>query len=107
MENIFTQWMVPIATLILVVVLPYVVNLVKQDTWSKGVKRWVALIFSMVAGIATGLISGVPTPETFITWALAVVGGVQIAYTAFKANGITSGWLDALEGIGSNSTKEQ
>lgn len=96
-------WLVPIATVIICVVIPYVVNLCKQSTWSANVKRWVAIAFSLIAGVAMALFSGAPTPETFVTWVLSVVGGVQIAYAAFKAVGVTSGWLDALEGVGANT----
>lgn len=98
------KWILPIATLILCVVVPYVVNLCKKAEWSTNTKRWISIIFSVIAGVATALLSGMPTPETLVTWVLAVVGGVQIAYAAFKAIGITSGWLDALEGVGSKTT---
>lgn len=93
-------WIVPIVTIILSIVLPFVVNLVKNQNWSETTKRWIAIVFSLIAGVATAFMSGVPTPETFVTWSLAVVGGVQIAYAAFKAIGVTSSWLDALEGVG-------
>lgn len=98
------DWIIPVATLILCVVIPYVVNLCKKAEWSTAAKRWLAIIFSIVAGVATALLSGIPTAETLVTWVLAVVGGVQLAYTAFKSIGVTSGWLDALEGIGSKTT---
>lgn len=97
------EWIAPIATLIICVVLPYVVNLCKKSQWSNEVKRWLAIGISVLAGIATGVISGIPTPATFVTWVLAVIGGVQVAYTLFKGIGVTSGWLDALEGIGSQT----
>lgn len=100
------EWIVPIATIIIVILLPYVVNLCKKAEWPANTKRLLAICMSLVVGVATALISGMPTPETLVTWVLAVVGGVQIAYAAFKAIGITSGWLDALEGIGNASTKE-
>lgn len=99
------NWVMPIATLILCVALPYVVNLCKNASWSTSAKRWLAIAFSIVAGIATAFMSGVPTPETLVTWVLAVVGGVQIAYAAFKAIGVTSNWLDALEGVGTKTNK--
>lgn len=94
------EWITPIATIILVFAIPYVVNLCKKAEWSTNTKRWLAIAFSVVAGLATALMSGIPTPDTLVTWVLAVVGGVQVAYAAFKAIGVTSGWLDALEGIG-------
>lgn len=97
------EWIAPIATLIICVVLPYVVNLCKKAEWSANVKRWLAIGLSIIVGVATGLLAGVPTPETLVTWVLAVIGGTQIAYAAFKAIGVTSGWLDALEGIGSKN----
>lgn len=99
------EWIMPIATLVLCVVLPYVVNLCKKAEWGANAKRWIAIAFSIVGGVATAAISGVPTPETLVTWSLAVIGGTQVAYAAFKSIGITSNWLDALEGIGSKSTK--
>lgn len=97
------EWIVPIATLVLCVVLPYVVNLCKKTEWSANLKRWLAIAFSIIGGVATAVLSGVPTPETLVTWSLAVIGGTQIAYAAFKSIGVTSGWLDALEGVGSKS----
>lgn len=97
------EWIMPIATLVLCVVLPYVVNLCKKAEWSANIKRWIAIVISVIVGIATGVLAGAPTPETLVTWVLAVIGGTQIAYAAFKAIGITSGWLDALEGIGSKT----
>lgn len=93
--------MVPIATLIVCVVLPYVVNICKKVEWSTSTKRWFAIGFSVLAGIATGVLTGVPTAETLVTWVLAVIGGTQVAYSAFKSIGVTSTWLDALEGLGS------
>ena len=60
------EWIVPIATLIICVVLPYVVNLCKKTQWSKEVKRWLAIGVSVLVGIATGIISGIPTPATFV-----------------------------------------
>lgn len=101
MEN----WVISLATLVLCVVIPYVVNLCKKTEWSTNTKRWIAIVFSVVAGVATALLSGMPTAETLVTWVLAVVGGVQIAYAAFKAIGITSDLLDALEGVGSKTSK--
>ena len=97
------EWVGPIATLIIVVVLPYVVNLCKKAEWNANIKRWIAIGLSLIVGVATGVLSGVPTPETLLTWVLAVIGGTQVAYAAFKSIGITSSWLDALEGVGSKN----
>lgn len=101
------DWIMPIATLILCVAVPYVVNLCKKAEWDANTKRWLAIAFSLIAGVATALMAGVPTPETLVTWVLAVVGGIQLAYTAFKTIGVTSGWLDALEGIGSKTESDK
>lgn len=95
-----------IATIVLVVVLPYIVNLCKNDYWDANTKRWFAIAFSVLAGVATGLISGLPTDETLVMWTLAVIGGTQTAYALFKSVGVTSGWLDALEGIGSKTEEK-
>lgn len=97
-----SNWITPIAMVILVVAIPYVVNLCKKSEWTSDTKRWLSICCSIVAGLATAFLSGAPTPDTLVTWVLAVVGGVQISYTAFKSIGITSNWLDALEGIGSS-----
>lgn len=97
------DWIMPIATLIICVVLPYVVNLCKKTQWSTNTKRWIAIVLCLIVGVATGIISGIPTPETLVTWVLAVIGGTQVAYSAFKSIGVTSGWLDALEGVGSKT----
>lgn len=98
-----SQWIAPVASVVISVAIPYVVNLCKKIEWSASAKRWIAIAFSLVGGAAVGVLSGAPTPETFVTWMFAVVGGVQVAYSAFKSVGVTSAWLDALEGIGSNT----
>lgn len=97
------EWITQVATLIICVVLPYVVNLCKNTAWSKTAKRWIAIVVSVIVGGATGIISGIPTPDMFVTWILAVIGGTQIAYAAFKSIGITSNWLDALDGVGNKT----
>ena len=96
-------WIQPIAALILAVAIPFAVNVCTTEATSSTAKRWIAVVASLVAGIATAFISGVPTPETLVTWALAVVGGVQTAYTAFKSVGVTNEWLEALKGIGNKN----
>lgn len=96
------EWIVPVSTLIVVVVLPFLVNLCTTEEISSNAKRWIVIVCSLAVGIATGLISGLPTAETLVTWVLAVIGGVQLAYSAFKAIGLTNGWLEALQGIGTS-----
>ena len=98
------EWIVPVSTIVISIVIPFVVNLCKKAEWSANFKRWLAIAFSVVGGVCVGLISGTPTPETIVTWVMAVIGGTQVAYSAFKAIGVTSTWLDALEGIGSTDT---
>lgn len=100
------EWVSGIATLIIVVLLPFFVNLCTTDAVSSNAKRWIVIIVSILVGLATGITVGLPTPETIVTWVLAVIGGVQLAYSAFKAIGLTNGWLEALQGVGVDSNKE-
>lgn len=100
-----SEWIMPISTIILSVAIPYVVNVVKKSDWSTNTKRWIAIACSAAGGIGVAFISGTPTPETLVTWVLAVIGGTQTTYAMFKSIGITSQWLDALEGLGSSASK--
>lgn len=95
------EWAASIATVVISLVVPFVVSLCTSKDMSSNAKRWVAIVFSVIAGIATGFITGAPTPETLVTWALAIVGGVQAAYSLFKSIGVTSHVLDALSSVGS------
>lgn len=82
-------------------VVPYVVALIRNSTISGNVARWVAIGVSIVAGIAAGLIGGIPsTVGAWVTCVFASIGGVQTAYALFKSVGVTSGWLDALMELG-------
>lgn len=101
------EWIVPIATLIIMVVLPFFVNLCTTGAISSNAKRWVVIIVSIIVGLATGITAGMPTPETLVVWCLAVIGGVQTAYSAFKAIGITNTWLDALQGVGVDKNEDK
>lgn len=101
------EFIVPIATLVVVVVLPFFVNLCTTEAISSNVKRWIVIVVSLLVGIATGVLSGFPTPETLVTWVLACLGGVQLSYSAFKSIGITNTWLEALQGIGTNGENEK
>ncbi|NMM93853.1 hypothetical protein [Bifidobacterium oedipodis] len=90
-----------VATVISVLVIPWLVQLIKTNTMSGVAARWTALIVSIVAGVVTGFVGGVPAnPGDWVTCILAVVGGIQIAYSAFKAVGVTNAWLDALVNVG-------
>ncbi|MBW3090448.1 hypothetical protein [Bifidobacterium miconisargentati] len=94
-----------ISTLISVLVIPWVVQLIKTQAMTGTTARWVSLAISLAAGAATGLLGGIPnTPGDWVTCILAVVGGTQIAYSAFKAVGITNNWLDALLNVGNVNT---
>ena len=99
------DYIIPISTIFIILILPFVVNLVKQESWDSSVKMWIAIVFSILAGLATGLIAGIPTPETLVSWIFSVVGGVQVAYAAFKSVGVTSTWLDALAKIDLNKKR--
>ena len=76
--------------------------LVKTKAVDGNAARWIAIGASIIAGVFAGLASGVPSePAAWVTCVFATIGGVQIAYTAFKASGVTSKWLDALLAVGS------
>ena len=92
-----------IATLISAVIVPYIVQAIKTHALSGNIARFISIGVSLLAGLATGFISGIPAdPASWLTCIFAVIGGVQVAYSSFKAVGVTSKWLDALENIGSH-----
>lgn len=89
-----------IALIITALVAPYVVQLIKQQAITGNAARWVAIGVSLLAGICAGFVGGVPeTVAGWVTCIFAAVGGVQVAYAAYKSVGITSCWLDALANI--------
>ena len=86
-----------IAAIVLSFAVPFAVQLIKTEAKAA---RILALGCSLLAGVVTGFVGGVPAdPGAWVTCAFAVVGGVQAAYTLFKSVGITSKWLDALLGV--------
>lgn len=88
------------AAIVLSLVVPFAVQLIKTEAMTGKAARVLALACSLLAGIVTGLVGGVPAdPGAWAACAFAVVGGVQAAYTLFKSVGITSKWLDALLGV--------
>lgn len=90
-----------ICTVVLSLVLPFALQLVKTEAISSNASRWVALGVSVLAGLVTGLVAGIPqSAGEWATCVFAVVGGVQAAYTLFKQLGVTDKWLDALLGVG-------
>ncbi len=89
------------AAIVLSLIVPFAVQLIKTQAMEGKAARLLALACSLLAGIVTGLVGGVPSdPGAWVTCAFAVVGGVQAAYTLFKGVGFTSKWLDALLGVG-------
>lgn len=89
-----------LAAVVLSIAVPWAVQLIKTEAMTGKAARVLALACSLLAGVVTGFVGGVPSdPGAWVTCAFAVVGGVQAAYTLFKAVGITSKWLDALLGV--------
>lgn len=100
------SWTIAIAGLVSAFVLPFVIALIKRNQWSENVKRWIAVIVTVLVGIAAGVLFGVPTPETLAVFVAAVYGAMNVAYALFKSIGITVNWLDALSDLGSIEKKE-
>ena len=91
-----------VASITSAIIVPFLVQAIKTEAMSGEIARWVSIIVSLAAGLITGLAGGVPDePGAWATCVFAVVGGVQVAYSAFKAVGVTSRWLDALLALGS------
>lgn len=85
------------ATLITVIIIPFITNAIKTKAMSGNVARWVALVVSVLGGAVVGFVTGIPnTPEAWLTTIFACIGGIQVAYSTFKTVGVTSKWLDAL-----------
>ena len=64
-------------------------------------KRLLAIAVSALCGALTAMAGGMPTDASaWVTSIFAAVGGVQVAYAAFKAVGVTDKWLDALLAMG-------
>lgn len=96
-----------ISTIILSVAVPFAVQLIKTEAMSSTAARWVALACSVAAGVVTGFVGGVPAdPSALVTAIFATVGGIQAAYTLFKAVGVTDKLLDALLGVGVTGAKQ-
>lgn len=89
-----------IALIVTALVVPFVVQLIKQQAIVGNGARWIAIGVSVLAGICAGFVGGIPdNAGAWVTCILATVGGVQVAYAAFKAVGITSKWMDALANV--------
>lgn len=86
-----------IGIIVVSIVVPYIVALIRNETIKGNTARWIAIGVSVIAGLCVGLLDGLPTtPEAIATCVFASISGVQVAYSAFRSIGITSGWLDAL-----------
>lgn len=86
-----------IVLVVTVLVIPYAVQLIKREAISGNKARWLAIGISLAAGVLAGFVGGIPaTAGAWVTCMFAAIGGVQVAYAAFKSVGITSKWLDAL-----------
>jgi chromate transport protein ChrA len=77
------------------IVLPFVVALLQNESWSARTKQWIALAVCLVAGVAYVITSGTPLSD-IPTVSVTFVGGCQTAYLLFSAIGIKSKILDAL-----------
>lgn len=87
-------------TVLTVLVVPYIVQAIKTKAMTGNVARWTAIAVSALCGALTAM-AGMPTdPTAWVTSIFAAVGGVQVAYAAFKAVGVTDKWLDALLAMG-------
>lgn len=88
-------------TVATVLVVPYIVQAIKTKAMTGRRARWTAIAVSAGCGALTAMAGGVPTePSAWVTSIFACVGGVQVAYAAFKSVGITDKWLDALLALG-------
>lgn len=88
-------------TVCTVLVVPYIVQAIKSKAMGGNTARWLAIAVSALCGTLTAMASGIPTePSAWVTSIFAAVGGVQVAYAAFKSVGITDKWLDALLALG-------
>lgn len=82
-------------------VVPYIVALIRNGAIKGRVVQWLAIGIACVAGVAAGFVGGIPaTPQAWVGCIGLTIGGVQVAYTAFRSVGITSKALDALMEVG-------
>lgn len=88
-------------TVVTVLVVPYLVQAIKTQAMSGNAADGWRSRFPPLCGALTAMANGIPTdPSAWVTSIFACVGGVQVAYAAFKAVGITSKWLDSLLALG-------
>ena len=90
-----------VLTVCTVLVVPYIVQAIKTKAMTGNVARWIAIAVSAMCGVLTAMASGMSTDASaWVTSIFAAVGGVQVAYAAFKSVGVTDKWLDALLALG-------
>ena len=88
-------------TVCTVLVVPYIVQAIKSKAMTGNMARWIAIAVSALCGALTAMAGGMPTDASvWVTSIFACVGGVQVAYAAFKSVGVTDKWLDALLALG-------
>lgn len=76
---------------------PLIVAIVASNKWSAQAKGVLALVASIVIGVATAYASHLLTTANVVGSILVAYGAAQVAYTAlFKPLGITSWILDNL-----------
>ena len=69
-----------IALLVTALVVPYVVALIKNKTLTGNKARWIAIGVSVLAGVVTAFVSGIPAdPIAWITCIVAAIGAVRMA----------------------------
>lgn len=88
-------------TVCTVLVVPYIVQAIKSKAMTGNMARWIAIAVSALCGALTAMAGGMPTDASaWVTSIFACVGGVQVAYAAFKTVGVTDKCLDALLALG-------
>ena len=88
-------------TVATVLVVPYLVQAIRSEAMSGSTARWLAIAVSAACGALTAMADGIPgDPAAWVTSIFAWVGGVQVAYAAFREVGVTDKWLDALLALG-------
>lgn len=96
-----------VSLVVATIIVPFVVQLIKQQAIEGNAARWVAIGVSLIAGICAGFVGGIPdTAAAWVTCIFAAIGGVQVAYAAYKSVGITNKWLDALASLQINGDRQ-
>jgi SNF family Na+-dependent transporter len=97
-----------ISLIVTSIVLPFVVALLQNESWSSRTKEWIAVAISFIVGAAYVVQSGLAITD-IVPVSVTFVGGCQTAYLCFVAIGVKSKVLDALSTLHvsiSNTTAE-